>query len=78
MTDKTEKAEGQTESITFEFELHHSPEKVWRALTDAELLAEWLLPVVVLKLEPDAAFTLKAPPQPNWDGIVAQDGWEGT
>jgi uncharacterized protein YndB with AHSA1/START domain len=68
MTDKTEK--GQTESIAFEFELHHSPEKVWRALTDPELLAEWLLPVVGLKLEPDAAFSLKAPLQPNWDGIV--------
>ena len=30
--DKT--ARSQTESISFEFDLHHSPEKVWRALTD--------------------------------------------
>jgi uncharacterized protein YndB with AHSA1/START domain len=50
--------------------LHHSPEKVWRALTDPVLLAEWLLPVVELELEPGAAFTLKAPPQPGWDGSV--------
>jgi uncharacterized protein YndB with AHSA1/START domain len=65
-------APSQIESISFEFDLHHPPEKVWRALTDPALLAEWLLPVVNLnlKLEPGAAFTLKAPPQPGWDGIV--------
>jgi uncharacterized protein YndB with AHSA1/START domain len=66
--DKT--AQSQTESISFEFDLHHSPQKVWRALTDPVLLAQWLLPVVNLKLEPGAAFTFKAPPQPGWDGVV--------
>ena len=66
--DKT--APSQTESLSFEFDLHHSPEKVWRALTDPVLLAEWLLPVLELKLEPGAAFTFKARPQPGWDGIV--------
>jgi uncharacterized protein YndB with AHSA1/START domain len=58
--DKT--APSQTESISFEFDLHHSPEKVWRALTDPALLAEWLLPIVDLKLEPGAAFTFKTQP----------------
>ncbi len=66
--DKT--APSQTESISFEFDLHHSPEKVWRALTDPVLLAEWLLPVVDLKLEPGAAFTFKTQPYPGWDGTV--------
>ena len=66
--DKT--APSQTESISFEFDLHHSPEKVWRALTDPVLLAEWLLPVVELKLEPGAAFTFKTQPYPGWDGTV--------
>ena len=66
--DKT--APSQTESIAFEFDLHHSPEKVWRALTDPVLLTEWLLPVVELKLEPGAAFTLKTQPYPGWDGTV--------
>ena len=60
----------QTESISFEFDLPHAPEKVWRALTDPVLLAEWLLPVIGLELEPGAAFTFKAQPQPGWDGIV--------
>jgi uncharacterized protein YndB with AHSA1/START domain len=66
--DKT--ANAQTEAISFEFDLQHSPAKVWRALTDPVLLAEWLLPAVDLKLELGAAFTLRAQPQPGWDGIV--------
>jgi len=67
-TDKT--AQSQTGTISFEFDLPHSPEKVWRALTDPVLLAEWLLPVVDLKHEPGAVFTFKAQPQPGWDGVV--------
>ena len=63
-------ARSQTESISFEFDLQHSPEKVWRALTDPVLLTEWLLPVVDLKLEPGEAFTFKTQPYPGWDGTV--------
>ena len=66
--DKT--APSQTERMSFEFDLPHSPEKVWRALTDPALLAEWLLPVVELELEPGAAFTFKTQPHPGWDGTV--------
>ena len=36
LTEKTERS--QTDSISFEFDLHHLPEKVWRALTDPALL----------------------------------------
>lgn len=64
-------APSQTEALSFEFELPHSPEKVWRALTDPVLLSEWLLPVVELKLEPGAAFMLKTQPRPGWDGTVS-------
>jgi uncharacterized protein YndB with AHSA1/START domain len=63
-------APSQTESLAFDFDLPRPPEKVWRALTDPVLLAEWLLPVVGLKLDPGSAFTFKAQPQPGWDGIV--------
>ncbi len=65
-----ETARPQTESLSFELELHHSPEKVWRALTDPVLLAEWLLPVIDLELEPGAAFTFKTQPYAGWDGTV--------
>jgi uncharacterized protein YndB with AHSA1/START domain len=68
VVDTTEKS--QTETISFEFDLHHAPEKVWRALTEPELLAQWLLPVIDLKLEPGAAFTFKTQPYPGWDGTV--------
>jgi uncharacterized protein YndB with AHSA1/START domain len=60
----------QTESISFEFDLKHAPEKVWRALTDPALLAEWLLPVVEGKLEAGSAFTFKTQAYPGWDGTV--------
>jgi uncharacterized protein YndB with AHSA1/START domain len=68
LIDKT--APSQTESISFEFDLRHSPEKVWRAITDPVLLTEWLLPVAGFKLEPGAAFTFKTQPYPGWDGTV--------
>jgi len=67
-TDRT--APSQTETLSFEFDLHHPPEKVWRALTDPELLAQWLLPSIGFALAPGAAFTFQAPPKPGWDGTV--------
>jgi uncharacterized protein YndB with AHSA1/START domain len=66
--DKT--AASQSEFIAFEFEVAHPPEKVWRALTDPDLLAQWLLPVVGFKLEPGADFMFKTDPHPGWDGTV--------
>jgi len=66
--DKTDRA--QTDSLAFEFDFPHAPQKVWRALTEPALLAEWLLPVFGLELEPGAAFTYQAQPQPGWDGVV--------
>jgi uncharacterized protein YndB with AHSA1/START domain len=70
MTATDHTAPSQTEALSFEFDLHHSPEKVWRALTDPALLAEWLLPAVDFKLEPGAEFRFKTQPYPGWDGTV--------
>ena len=67
-TDTPERS--QTETISFDFDLPHAPEKVWRALTEPELLAEWLLPVIGLELEPNATFTFKTQAYPGWDGTV--------
>ena len=63
-------APSQTDSIAFEFDLQHPPEKVWRALTDPELLAQWLLPVLGLELAPGKAFTFQTQAFPGWDGTV--------
>jgi uncharacterized protein YndB with AHSA1/START domain len=65
LTDKS-----QSEAISLEFDLPHRPEKVWRALTDPALLADWLLPVIDLRLERGATFTFKTQPVGGWDGIV--------
>ena len=63
-------AKGQDDSISFEFDLRHVPQKVWRALTDPALLAEWLLPVADFALEQGQAFTFRRPPIGGWDGTV--------
>ena len=70
MTTVDTTARSQSESISFDFDLHHPPEKVWRALTDPVLLSQWLLPVVGLRLEPRTSFAFKTQPHPGWDGTV--------
>jgi uncharacterized protein YndB with AHSA1/START domain len=71
VTDTT--ASAQTDAISFDIDLRHSPEKVWRALTEPALLAQWLLPIVgdALDLRLGAAFTLQTQPYPGWDGTVS-------
>lgn len=63
-------ARAQREVVSFELELPHAPQKVWRALTDPALLAQWLLPVAGFRLEVGAAFTFQGEPQPGWDASV--------
>jgi uncharacterized protein YndB with AHSA1/START domain len=58
-----------TKTLTIEREMPHAPEKIWRALTQPALIAEWLMkndfqPVVGHK------FKLRADPVPQWDGII--------
>jgi uncharacterized protein YndB with AHSA1/START domain len=60
----------ETQSIILERDMLHSQDKVWRALTEAPLLQEWLMandfePVVGHR------FTFRAPPQPHWNGVTA-------
>ena len=68
VTDKT--TQGQTDTLSFEIDLRHAPEKVWRAVTDPALLAQWLLPVTGLELRPGVPFVFKTQPYPPWDGTV--------
>ncbi len=65
-------AQMDTQSFSMELDLPHPPAKVWRALTEPELLAKWLMPT---DLQPvvGIAFTFKATlPEgsTHWDGIV--------
>lgn len=58
-----------TRSIVIERDLPHPPEKVWRALTQPHLMAEWLMrndfePTVGRK------FNFRAEPMPQWNGVT--------
>jgi antitoxin component of RelBE/YafQ-DinJ toxin-antitoxin module len=61
--------QADTLALTFERTLAHPVEKVWRALTQGPLLEDWLMrndfePVV------GRAFSFRAEPMPQWDGVV--------
>jgi uncharacterized protein YndB with AHSA1/START domain len=63
------KSAAATRSIIIEREMPHPPEKVWRALTQGPLIAEWLMqndfqPVV------GHSFNFRAAPMPHWNGVV--------
>jgi uncharacterized protein YndB with AHSA1/START domain len=56
-------------TLVIEKVLPHPPEKVWRALTESPLIAQWMMnndfePVVGRK------FQFRAEPMPNWNGVV--------
>ena len=58
-----------TRTIVIERDMPHPPEKVWRALTQASLMEEWLMkndfqPVV------GRSFNFRAAPVPHWNGVV--------
>ncbi len=58
-----------TRAIIVEEVLPHSPEKVWRTLTQAEMIAQWLMPN---DFEPLVGhrFNFKTKPVGDWDGVV--------
>jgi uncharacterized protein YndB with AHSA1/START domain len=65
MTDATT----ATRSLVIERMMPHPPEKLWRALTQAPLIEEWLMrndfqPVVGHK------FNLRVDPIPHWNGVT--------
>ena len=58
-----------TRTLTIERELPHPPEKVWRALTESQLIQEWLMGN---DFEPQVGhrFKFRSTPVPNWDGVI--------
>lgn len=58
-----------THSVVIEREMPHPPAKIWRALTQGPLLEEWLM-ANDFQAVVGHKFTFRAPPAPNWNGIV--------
>jgi uncharacterized protein YndB with AHSA1/START domain len=59
----------ETLSVIVEREIPFPPEKIWRALTQPHLIAEWLMKN---DFEPAVGhrFNLRAEPNPHWNGVV--------
>lgn len=62
-------AAAPTKSIVVERTMPHPPQKIWRALTQAPMIAEWLMendfqPVVGHR------FQFRAKPAPGWSGVT--------
>jgi len=68
MTKSTDPAP-DTQSVVIEKNFPHPPEKLWRALTETKLLAQWLMNN---DFEPVAhhKFQFRADPLPQWNGII--------
>lgn len=56
-------------TIVVEHDLPHAPEKVWRALTEADLLAKWLMPNDI-RATVGQQFTFQTMSAPGFDGIA--------
>jgi uncharacterized protein YndB with AHSA1/START domain len=65
----TELATATTRSLVVEREMPHPPERIWRALTQSPLIAEWLMqndfePIVGHR------FNFRAAPVLGWNGVT--------
>jgi uncharacterized protein YndB with AHSA1/START domain len=58
-----------TRSVVIEREVPHSPEKVWRALTQPALIAEWLMKND-FQLVQGHRFQLRTEPVAHWNGVI--------
>ncbi|MGH6860067.1 MAG: SRPBCC family protein [Phyllobacterium sp.] len=58
-----------TRALVIERELPHPPEKVWRALTQAPLIEEWLMKNDFRPV-PGHRFNFRAEPMPHWNGVT--------
>jgi uncharacterized protein YndB with AHSA1/START domain len=56
-------------ALVIERQFPHPPEKLWRALTESPLIAQWLMNNN-FEPTPGHKFQFRADPVPNWNGII--------
>jgi uncharacterized protein YndB with AHSA1/START domain len=61
--------EESTRTVVTERVFPHAPEKVWRALTESPLLAQWLMKND-FEAEVGRRFQFRSDPVPNWNGVI--------
>jgi len=61
--------EAAIRSVVVERDFPHPPAKLWRALTDSALIAEWLMPND-FRPAVGHAFQLRTAPTPFWNGVT--------
>lgn len=59
----------KTRTVVMERTFRHAPAKLWRALTESSLLAQWLLKNDFEPI-PGKTFQFRNEPMPQWDGII--------
>jgi uncharacterized protein YndB with AHSA1/START domain len=59
----------QTRSIVVERTIPHPPDRVWRALTTSDLIAQWLMPNDFQPVV-GSRFQFRAKPVPGWSGVT--------
>jgi uncharacterized protein YndB with AHSA1/START domain len=59
-----------TQTMALTRDLPFSPDRVWRAISTGELMAEWLLPNDFQPVQ-GHKFTFRQPAMPGWDGVIA-------
>jgi uncharacterized protein YndB with AHSA1/START domain len=69
MTHSSTPATENPRTLVVERVFPHPPEKLWRALTESPLLAQWMMnndfePVI------GRSFQFRADPVPNWNGVI--------
>jgi len=64
-------------SLKLDFDFAAPPEKVWRALTEKELLSKWLMPNDMVA-KAGHKFQFRSQPYGKWDGIVNCEILEAT
>ena len=62
--------DSEAQSIVIDEVFPHSPEKLWKTLTDGELMGRWLMAPTGFAAVAGTQFTFQTTPGEAWDGVI--------